>query len=146
MAAESNMTLKALRADAVRQSSFAPGWRRSSRAAVRLQEDMSVNESSAAHLDSLARLLRELAEERIELLTHSYRPQAFGSFEVILGRGHDLLKFTWDGRESILSVSFAKVQNKNASPAWTHDADFSLPNGDGVYSEIASQSVDMLAI
>jgi hypothetical protein len=107
---------------------------------------MIVNESCAVHFDSLARILRDLAEQRIELFEHAYHPQAFGSFEIIVGRGHDQLKFTWDGRESILSVSCAKVQNKNAAPLWTHDADFSLPNADGVYAEIASQSVNMLAI
>jgi hypothetical protein len=107
---------------------------------------MQAYETSAAHFESLAKLLRELAERRIELLEHAYHPQAFGSFEVKLGRGHDQLRFIWDGREAILSVSFAKVQNKSAVPSWTHDADISLPNGDGVYAEIASQSVDMLAI
>jgi hypothetical protein len=107
---------------------------------------MSVNECSVAHFDSLARILRGLTEARIELFEHTYHPKAFGSFEIIVGRGHDQLKFTWDGRESILSVSYAKVKNKNAAPVWTHDADFSLPNGDGVYAEIASQSANMLAI
>jgi hypothetical protein len=107
---------------------------------------MKTSDSASTRLESLARLMRELADERIELFELTYHPQAFGSFELVLGRGHDQLKFTWDGREAILSVSVAKVPNKNALPSWTHDADFSLPNGDGVYAEIASQSVDMLAI
>ena len=107
---------------------------------------MRNNEAAPAHLESLARILRDLAEEQIELFEHAYHPHAFGDFELILGRGHDQLKFSWDARQSVLSVSFAKVQNKNAKPNWTHDADFSLPNGDGVYAEIASQSLSMLAI
>ena len=90
--------------------------------------------------------MRDLADEKIELFEHTYHPQAFGSFELVLGKGHDQLKFTWDGKDEILSVSFAKVPNQNATPSWTHDAHFSLPGGDGVYAEIASQSVDMLAI
>jgi hypothetical protein len=107
---------------------------------------MKASDAVPVHLESVARLLRELSVERIELFGYTYHPQVFGSFELLLGRGHDHLKFTWNGREAILSVSFAKLQNKNAMPDWTHDADFSLPNGDGVYAEIASQSVDMLAI
>jgi hypothetical protein len=107
---------------------------------------MRHNEAAPAHLESLARILRELAEEQIELFEHAYHPHARGSFELILGRGHDQLKFSWDARKSILSVSCAKVQNESAMPNWTHDADFSLPNGDEVYAEIASQSVSMLTI
>lgn len=87
-----------------------------------------------------------MEDERIELFAHTYHPQAFGSFELVLGKGHDQIRFTWDGKDAILSVSVANVQNKNAAPNWTHDADFSLPNGEGVYAEIASQSVNMLAI
>jgi hypothetical protein len=90
--------------------------------------------------------MRDLADERIELFEHTYHPQAFGSFELVLEKGQDQLKFAWNGRDAILSVSFAKVPHKNAIPSWTHDANLSLPNGDGVYAEIASQSVDMLAI
>ena len=107
---------------------------------------MKSNDAARAHFDSVSRLLGALADEHIELLEHHYHPQSFGSFELIVGRGHDQLKFTWNGKESILSLSFAKVQNITTRPEWTHDADFSLPGGEGLYAEIASQSVDMLAI
>ena len=100
----------------------------------------------SGHLESVAHLSRELADKRIELIEHIYHLQEFGSFGLVLCRGRDQLKFSWDGREEILSVSFAKVLDQSAVPSWTHDADFSLPKGDGVYAEIASQSVDMLAI
>lgn len=96
------------------------------------------------YLRSLVRILEDLAEEGIELFEHKYHPQVFGSFEVVVGRSHERLKFTWNGRDCILSVSFATVTNKNANPSWTHDADFSIPHGKGVFEEIASQSVYML--
>jgi hypothetical protein len=104
-----------------------------------------VNDFAIAHLEGLTRLLREFSSDRIELLEHTYHPAAFGSFELVLGKGHQQVKFVWDGKESILSLYFATVQNKNSVPAWTHDADFSLPGGEGLYAEIGSQSVDMLA-
>jgi hypothetical protein len=107
---------------------------------------MDTNREAVVHLESLAQLLKELALERIELFEHAYNPQSFGSFVLVLGRGHEQLKFIWDGKDAILSVSFAAVQNKNTAPVWTHDADLSLPKGEGLYAEIASQSVDMLAI
>ena len=107
---------------------------------------MDTNREAILHLESLAQLLKEFASERIELFEHSYHPQSFGSFVLVVGRGHEQLKFIWDGKDAILSVSFAEVQNKNAAPVWTHDADFSLPKGEGLYAQIATQSTDMLAI
>jgi hypothetical protein len=87
-----------------------------------------------------------LADESIELFEHAYHPQSFRSFVLVLGRGHDQVRFNWDGKEAILSVSVARVQNKNAAPNSAHDADFRLPKGEGVYAEIASQSVSLLTI
>jgi hypothetical protein len=66
--------------------------------------------------------------------------------EHLLGRPHQRAKFSWDGREFILSMSIADVPNKNANASWVHDADFSLPNGHGLYEEIASQTSSTLAI
>ena len=105
---------------------------------------MQVNDSAIAHLEALARILRDLADQRIELVEHRYHAMAFGSFELVLGKGHDLLKFAWDGKESLLVLYFATVQNRSGVQAWTHDADFSLPGAVGLYEEIASLSVDML--
>lgn len=107
---------------------------------------MDTNNEAILHLESVAQLLKELTSERIVLFEHSYHPQSFDSFILVLGRGHEQLKFIWDGKDAVLSASFAKIQNKNAAPVWTHDADFSLPKGEGLYAEIASLSVEMLAI
>ena len=107
--------------------------------------EMTVDLAAIHHLESVAGILRELGNEAIELFEHNYHPQTFGNFELVVGRGHERLKFTWEGRDSVLSVSFASFPNKNAPAPWTHDADFSLPNGEGVYAEIASQTVDMLS-
>ncbi len=97
-------------------------------------------------MESLAQLLKEFASERISLFEHSYHPESFGSFVLVVGRGHEQLRFIWDGKDAILSVSFVEVQKTNAAPVWTHDADFSLPKGEGLYAEIATQSIDMLTI
>jgi hypothetical protein len=107
--------------------------------------EMTVDLAAIHHLESVAEMLRELGDEAIELFEHNYHPQAFGSFELVVGRGHERLKFTWDGRDFILSVSFASSRNKEAPTPWIHDAYFSLPKGEGLYAEIASQTVDMLS-
>jgi hypothetical protein len=107
---------------------------------------MSDSSAAIAHFDNLLRILRALESVGIALYEHQYNPQAFGSFVLVLGRPHQRAKFSWDGREFILSMSIADVPNKNANALWIHDADFSLPNGQGLYEKIASQTSSALAI
>ena len=102
--------------------------------------------TSIAHFDSVLRILKDLESHKIALYEHQYQPQVFGGFVLVLGHTHDRVRFSWDGREFILSISFGTFPNKNASAAWTHDADISLPNGHGLYEEISSHAAQMLAI
>lgn len=107
---------------------------------------MSDSRGATAHFENLLRILRDLEPEGIALYEHHYYPEAFGSFTLVLGRAHHRAKFAWDGRDCILSMSIADFPNKNANPPWIHDANFSLPNGHGLYEEIASQTSETLAI
>jgi|SRR5882672_2753419 len=107
---------------------------------------MSDTRTAIAHFEGLLRILRDLEPEGIALYEHQYHPQAFGSFVLVLGRAHQRAKFAWDGRDFVLSMSIADFPIKNANPSWTHDADFSLPNGQGLFDEIASQTSSTLAI
>lgn len=107
---------------------------------------MSDAAESIRHFESLLGILKDLESHKIALYEHQYHPQAFGSFVLVLGHAHERVKFSWDGREFILSISFGTFKNKNAPAAWTHDADVSLPNGHGLFEEIASNAEQMLAI
>ncbi len=99
-----------------------------------------------SHLESLVKILNDLRQDGIELFEYQLHPQAFGSFELVLGKAKHRVKFTWDGKEAILSISFATLQNQNSIPSWTHDANISLPKGEGIYAEIWSESTNILAI
>lgn len=105
---------------------------------------MRVNDPSITHLQRLGQLLGEWAGQGIEMLEHQHHPAAFGSFLLVLAKGHRHVKFEWDGKESVLAVYCATVQNRGRAPVWTHDADVSLPRGAGLYEEIGSQSVGLL--
>ncbi len=94
------------------------------------------------HFEAMTWLLKELEPARIELHEHQYSPRVFGSFALVLGRGHKDARFAWDGRDALLSIEF----RGNRSDTWTHDANISLPNGEGLYAEIASQASEMLAV
>ena len=107
---------------------------------------MGDHRDSIAHFESMARVLRDLRSDGIDLSEHQFHPHAFGSFVAVLGRGHEYVKFSWDGREFVLSIYTCTVPDSSATTRWTHDADVSLPNGDGLYEEIASEAVQVLAI
>jgi hypothetical protein len=100
------------------------------------------------HVELLVKMLNDLSQEQdgVELLEYQLHPQAFGSFELVLGRAKQHVKFTWDGKDSILSISLATIQNQNSIAQWVNDANISLPNGEGLYEEIWSECVNLLAI
>ena len=103
---------------------------------------MSDRDPVLAHFDSLIWLLTDLKAEGIELEEHQFNPASFGSFVVVLARGGKSARFVWDARESLLSISFGA----RGAKSWTHDANTSLPAGDGLFQEIASEAENLLAI
>lgn len=106
---------------------------------------MELADQSIAHLRELLRVTEDLRAKGIALYGHEYHPMSFGGFSVEFGRAHYRVLCQWDGKESLLSVSFAGLANANAPRKWTHDADISLPGGEGVYDEIASTVHTMVA-
>jgi hypothetical protein len=106
---------------------------------------MELAEHSIEHLERLLGIAKELAGGGITLYGHEYHPLSFGSFAVEFGKPHYRVLCQWDGKEAVLSVSFAEVKNQTAPRQWTHDANISLPRGEGVYEEIASNVETMVA-
>ena len=103
---------------------------------------MSDRDPVLAHFDSLIWLLTDLKAEGIELEEHQFNPASFGSFVVVLARGGKSARFVWDAQEALLSISFGARGAKNR----LHDANTSLPAGDGLFQEIASERKNLLAI
>ena len=106
---------------------------------------MNITEQSIEHLKALLFIAEELREAGIAVLQHSYHPMAFGSFILEVGKPHSKVLFEWDGKESILSISFARLTNQNENPEWVHDAKISLPDGEGIYQEIASNAEELIS-
>ncbi len=99
---------------------------------------------SIHHLESLLELLQTLASEGIEMESHEYDGAAFGNFELVLTKGHAKVRFTWDGKKSILAIEFQKVQNKAETGTWEHDAYISVSSAQDVFAEIGSEAETML--
>ena len=105
---------------------------------------MALAKQSIDHLARVLEIAEALAAHGITLFEHDYNYLAFGSFSITFGDGHRRVQCQWDGKESLLSISFADLMNQNSVAKWTHDADISLPNGVGIYEEIASNVQDMI--
>jgi hypothetical protein len=96
------------------------------------------------HFTELGTLLGDMLPLGIELYSHQYDAAAFGGFVVVLGTEHQRVRFTWDGKDFVLAIAIADVQNASGTCAWVHDADVSLPGGEGVFAEIASEACSLL--
>jgi hypothetical protein len=102
--------------------------------------------SSCEHVAQLAALLEDLASHWIGLYEHRYDASVFGSFQVTLGRPHERVRFTWEGRDATLGVEFQRLKSQQDKAAWVHDAYISFPNHADVYAEIGSESCRMLTV
>ncbi len=76
--------------------------------------------------------------------SHQYDALSFGSFLLVLAKGHTKVRFSWDGKESILTVERQNVQNKSVVGTWEHDAFIQAPSADAVFAEIGSNAETML--
>ena len=97
------------------------------------------------HLRNLLALLEELEPSGIALHSHEYDAISFGAFVVVLAKNHKMARFSWDGRESILTIAYQTVQNQAAAGTWQHDAYISVPREEDVFAEIGSNVEAMLS-
>ena len=101
--------------------------------------------SDIQHVESLLWLLKEIGANGLRLYEHRCTLQGFGSFTTVLGTAHNRVKFDWDGKEFVLSVSTAAVANQNGIENWQFEANIRLPNGEGLFEEISSKATELLA-
>lgn len=80
-----------------------------------MQED---SESSAGHLETLARIARHLAGNGLVVYRCRYDFFAFGSWAIEAGTSHRRLQLVRDGKERVLRCATARLQNAGAVPEW----------------------------
>ena len=85
-----------------------------------------------------------LATEGIEMESHQYDGIAFGNFALVLAKGHTKVRFLWDGKESVLTVEYQRIQNKAITGNWEHDAFISVTSAAAVFAEVGSNAETML--
>ena len=102
---------------------------------------MTAGTSSLEHLQALSSLVQELGTNGVSLESHEYDASAFGGFAVVMTRGHAKARFTWDGKDSILTVEYLKTGSSGPAVTWTHDAYIQVPDREAVFAEIGSNAV-----
>lgn len=65
------------------------------------------SQSSADYFRSIADLAQRLADKRIAVYEHVFHYMAFGSWEIVTGRRAQMIRFTYDGKDSLLSYGDA---------------------------------------
>ena len=95
---------------------------------------------SATAIEALLWLEQELAESGIAFEQVPHAPT--GGFTLIGRCGTRRASFAWNPSDAVLSVSYAGAEDS----ALVHDAHVSVPNGEGLYAEIASEATSLLAV
>lgn len=71
-----------------------------------------------SHITELKELLEQLVPLDVELQEHSFHPLSFGSWVLVAGRRKQRYRFIWDGKESLLSVSFSTFSDSQSAAQW----------------------------
>jgi len=103
-----------------------------------------VTQTTLHHLHALQALVQVLAGEGIELEQYQYDGAAFGSFVLVLARGKENVRFTWDGKESMLSVERRSSKTNQGAGEWEHDAFIQAASSEDAFAEIGSNAEAML--
>lgn len=69
--------------------------------------------SSAEYFVKVARLAERLASKRIAIYEHKFHYMAFGSWELVAGRRDGMLRFSYDGKDSLLSFGDAASAHRD---------------------------------
>ena len=95
---------------------------------------------SATAIKALVWLERELAESGIAFEQVPHTPS--DGFTLVGRCGSRRALFEWNPSDGVLSVSYAGAEDS----ALVHDAYVGVPNGEGLYAEIASEATRLLAV
>ena len=68
------------------------------------------SQSSANYFRAIAELAQRLSDKRIAIYEHGFTYMAFGSWEIVTGRRKQMIRFIYDGKDSLLSYGDAAIK------------------------------------
>ena len=79
---------------------------------------MNDQDASLKHFTRMRSLAADLAQRHIAIYEHQVHLLAFGSFTVQVGTRHKRWRFVWDGKDDVMTVSFAAVSDSRDVLEW----------------------------
>ena len=98
----------------------------------------------AAQIRQVAVLVEALESKGVSLRRYDFDPAFFGTFQLEFARGHARARFTWDGRERVLSVERAIGQSQSDAASWQVLLESRQESSDAALTEVASQALSAL--
>ena len=102
----------------------------------------SVTHSSKVR--AAADLVAALGTERVELRRYDYDPAFFGTFQFEFAKGHRRARVTWYGRERVLTLEVARVQNMNQQVDWELVEESRRETSDEALANLQAQVLSLL--
>ena len=102
-------------------------------------------DTTILHLGLMEWLAERLAGEYLAIYEHTYNQLAFGSWEMVIGSRHKRRRFTWDGKDSHLSVSESEFTNSASPPSWKNirRGQFNGETQDNVFEKVFDMARDI---
>ena len=54
----------------------------------------------------------------LSIYEHQYCYLSFGSWILVVGRSHKRLRFSWDGKEGLLTIEHSNFESQSCPPSW----------------------------
>jgi hypothetical protein len=99
--------------------------------------------SDIEHFSAITDILRRSKPAGSSIFYHEYHHQAFGSFTLVAGRPHQILRFDWDGKESELKVSQGETLQKTGSSSWKTVCSVKPISGSRLYAQILENLLEL---
>jgi len=81
---------------------------------------LSDAESSVRHIEAVLAMAQRLSASGIAIYEHSYHALVFGSWTIEAGKRKGRFRFSWDGRDGLLTVEQAAFPDSRQRTGWKH--------------------------
>jgi hypothetical protein len=95
-------------------------------------------------LQLAADLTAALGKEKVLLRRVSYDPAFFGTFQFEFAKEHKRARVTWDGRERVLTLEVASVQNESQHANWQVVHESRQESPESVFSNLQASVLGLL--
>lgn len=77
-------------------------------------------QNSVKHIEAVLAIAQRLSSSDIAIYEHTYHALVFGSWTIVAGKRKERVRFSWDGRDGILTVEQAIFPDSQQRTEWEH--------------------------